>query len=286
MKKSKRKEKASIGYVICDNTASNGKIYIDEDGNNTRNVEIAKWYDTEREAKEVIEDKGWGDWAYVSKEEDTYSVDRRYENGGSTKGKLAELKQTVADMKEVIAATTDEREKKVLSDALIEAEKELAVEEKKEKSTKPDAKLEKTAKKSVKKIKMEKIGKSRTYARPEKKVVKTKEKDEHKPDCHELAALWEKRKKAAKESAGKKTAPIMKRAAESMEKIVRSGIQYNKDNGGSLKVEKLKKAVTAMEEALDAFKSALNGKFEDLYIKKFKSDMKEVIKAAEKASNE
>ena len=193
--------------------------------------------------------------------------------------KVEKLKEQVAELESSLPMM-DADEKKMVQDGIDELNSQIA---ELESGKKTDSKLEKTAKKSVKKVKMQKMGKSKTYARPEKKATNTKE---EKPDCNELAALWEKRKKAAKESAGKKTAPIMKRAAESMEKIVRSGIQYNKDNGGSLKVEKLKKAVTAMEDALDAFKSALNGKFEDLYIKKFKSDMKEVIKAAEKAANE
>ena len=136
----------------------------------------------------------------------------------------------------------------------------------------PKAKKEKAPKKS-------KVAKAVKPAKVAKAV-----KNANKPDCKELLSAWEGRKKAAKESAGKKTAPVMKRAAETMGNIVKAGVAYNKKQGGDLQIKQLKDAVKAMVDALDAFKDALKGKLEDTYIDKFKSDMKEILKAAEEAS--
>jgi hypothetical protein len=61
------------GYVINDNTSNTGKPYIDETGKNTQLVENAKWYETEEEAQRVIDNNNWGEWAFVSEEEDGFS---------------------------------------------------------------------------------------------------------------------------------------------------------------------------------------------------------------------
>jgi hypothetical protein len=143
-----------------------------------------------------------------------------------------------------------------------------------------DAEEKKMVQEGIDQLKAQ-IAKEKGKSEPAKKT-KAPSKKAEKPDCNELAEAWEKRRKAAKTSAGKKTAPIMKRAADGMEKIVRAGIQYNKDKGGDLHVEKLKEAVKSMTEALDMFKEALNGEFEDTYIDNFKRDMLNILKAVEK----
>lgn len=72
-----------IIYVIKDNTAAshNGvkKEYIDAKGNGTSLLENAKWYYSNNEAQEVIDDNNWNSWAYVSKEEiPTYRIAKTY----------------------------------------------------------------------------------------------------------------------------------------------------------------------------------------------------------------
>ena len=70
-------------YVIKDNTAGthNGvtKNYIDNSGNGTSLLENAKWYNSEKEAQEAIEENEWSSWAYVSEEEiPTYRISKTY----------------------------------------------------------------------------------------------------------------------------------------------------------------------------------------------------------------
>ncbi len=170
-----------------------------------------------------------------------------------------------------------------ISRALIKMESEAEGKGKKKapvkKSKKGRSKKSKASKK--KKATAKAPAKPKEVAKPKPAPAKKKKEE---PDCEELAKAWEKRQKIAKKAGGKKTTPILKRAAAQMETIVRSGIKYNEGKGGDINVKLLKAAVDAMGKALDKFKDALKGELEDTFIDKFKADMNKIIAAAEKKS--
>jgi hypothetical protein len=216
-----------------------------------------------------------------------FDKSEQYAKGGNIKSKntnpnklnkmTPKLKSLHEDLKQLEAtlkiASPDE--KALLQGGIDSIKADIAKEEAKGSKPAPvkkTASKPKAAKKSTKKVKAAPKAKA-----PAKAKVK-------KPDCDELAKAWDKRRSTAKTAANKKTKSILERAADKMEDIVHSAVAYNKDKGGEINVEELKKAVAVMVKALDALKDALKGEFEDTHIDNFKADMNKFIVAAEKTS--
>ncbi|MFA5727738.1 MAG: hypothetical protein WC886_08875 [Saccharofermentanaceae bacterium] len=52
-------------YIIYDRTANTGLDYIAEDDSNVELIENARRFDSEKDAENFIQQKGWDDWAQV-----------------------------------------------------------------------------------------------------------------------------------------------------------------------------------------------------------------------------
>lgn len=52
-----------MNYLIVDTTENTGRMYIGEGGDNCSLEENAIIFKSEHEAKQMIEDNGWDEWA-------------------------------------------------------------------------------------------------------------------------------------------------------------------------------------------------------------------------------
>lgn len=57
-------------FIICDNSANNGKTYIGDGNRNVELLENAVEFSSKQEAQDYIDSHdGWAEWAFVSLEE-------------------------------------------------------------------------------------------------------------------------------------------------------------------------------------------------------------------------
>lgn len=184
----------------------------------------------------------------------------------------SEIKSKIAQYEKVLAGSTDAQEKTAIQNGIAKLKIKLKEAEESEKTPEPKVEVKKEEKKEIAKpvVKVE-------PKKEEKKAKKKKSKKDDDFDCEEAERLMKERRAKAKESADKKTQPILKIMADKMESVVKSAIHYNDVQGNAQKPEKLKQAVGLIEKAMHLLKDGTNPELEDKYIDEMVSSLKKII---------